>query len=295
MNHQQLIASMPDHISIADRMILIDPEFFGTLIGNPISGCRIFLMVVNGHVTIGKSSQIQVVQANQFLDVLAWEPIEFIEASDNIEAWCLLPNYIFTNESLNGMRPEDTEPFKDRHSIPLIHLTAQETQKIIRQLSLLRDSLHDITHFYRIELCQSYFRNFMLETGNIILHRHNAAEKSTHIENRQDWIVRRFLKLVWKHYRTEHNVAFYAQQLCLSEKHISRVVREKLGKTPYAVIRDELLQRAMYLLKDTKVPVQDISADLHFSETPAFCKFFKKHKGVSPSAFRSRKSTDSED
>lgn len=98
--------------------------------------------------------------------------------------------------------------------------------------------------------------------------------------------MRSFLKLVWKYYRTEHNVDFYAARLCLSSKHLSRVVRGKLGKTPHAVIRDELLQRASYLLKDTKISVQDISAELHFSEMAAFCKFFKKHTGMSPTSFR---------
>ncbi len=126
----------------------------------------------------------------------------------------------------------------------------------------------------------------MLESGNLMLRKRNTVEETEGVENRQDTIMRSFLKLVWKYYRTEHNVDFYAARLCLSSKHLSRVVRGKLGKTPHAVIRDELLQRASYLLKDTKISVQDISAELHFSEMAAFCKFFKKHTGMSPTSFR---------
>lgn len=156
-----------------------------------------------------------------------------------------------------------------------------------RQLKLLHGALADTGHFYRVELCRSYFRSFMLEYGNIVLHNRNTGLNTSDVETRQDQITRRFLKLVWKHYLTEHNVEFYADSLCLSTKHLTRVIRDKLGKTPYVVIRDELLQRAVYLLKNPKMSIQDISAELHFSEMSAFCKFFKKHKGVSPGAYRS--------
>ena len=100
--------------------------------------------------------------------------------------------------------------------------------------------------------------------------------------------MRGFLKLVWKYYKTEHNIDFYSERLCLSSKHLSRVVRAKLGKTPYAVIRDELLQRAELLLKDTKMSVKEVAEELHFSEMAAFCKFFKKKHGVSPTAYRTK-------
>lgn len=288
MKHPKLISGFPPEASITDRILLVDPALFPLLTGRSISECRIFLFVAEGYLTIEKNRRKQIVQANQLIDILAWEPITFVSVSNDIEAWCLMPNYIFTNESLNGMRPEDSEPFKDRHSIPLIDLTQEETSVVRRQFSLLRDALADMSNFYRVELCRCYFRSFMLEMGNIVLHRRNADEKSTRIDNRQDLIVRNFLKLMWKHYRTHHSLSFYAEQLCLSEKHFTRVVKERLGKTPHAVLRDELLQRATYLLEDTKVAIQDIAADLHFSETAAFCKFFKKHKGVSPTAFRSK-------
>ena len=129
----------------------------------------------------------------------------------------------------------------------------------------------------------------MLEAGNLVQHKKMAQEEADRVENRQDTILRSFLKLVWRYYKSEHNVDFYAGRLCISSKHLSRVVKERLGKTPYAVIRDELLQQATELLRTSKKTVQDISSELNFSEIAAFCKFFKKHTGLSPTSYRLQK------
>ena len=288
MTHTQLIDFFPSENSVLDRMLLLSPEMFHQLLEKSVHKCRMFLLITRGSITIKKNISTMRVEANHLVDMLAWEPTYFESISDDLVAWCLLPNYLFTNESLDGMKPADSELFKDRLSISMLGLSGEECAVMDRQLNMLHEALVDTGHFYRIELCRSYFRSFMLEYGNIVLHKRNAGFRTSEVETRQDQITRSFLKLVWKHYLAEHNVEFYADSLCLSTKHLSRVIREKLGKTPYSVIRDELLQRAVYLLKNPKMSIQDISTELHFSEMAAFCKFLKKNKEMSPSAFRRR-------
>lgn len=286
MTQPELIANFPGACSIADRVLLVSPSMFSRLCGVSVHECRVFVLVTRGRLRLKTSTTDAVVEAHSLIDMLVWEPVTFVEMSEDIRAWCIMPNYIFTNEALNGLKPEDSESFKDRHKVPFLPLMAEGENVLERLLEQMAAAMADEDHFYRKELCQTFFRAFMLEAGNMMHDRHAESVESEGVENRQDTILRSFLKLVWKYYRTEHNVDFYAQRLCLSSKHLSRVVCGRLGKTPFAVIRDELLQRASYLLRDTKMPVQDISAELHFSEMAAFCKFFKKHKGMSPTAYR---------
>lgn len=285
MTQSELIAALPRELSIPEKVLLIPPAVMPRLPGLSVQECRVFLLVVEGNAKVRVESRITEVGRNVLVDMLAWNPVTFIEFSEDLEAWCLIPNYVFTNESLNGLKPADSESFKDWHALPMLSLTQEETLLLRRQLSLLSASLTDFNNFYRQELCQTYFRSFMLEAGNIVQHK-VAIEETAGVENRQDMIVRGFLKLVWLYYETEHNVDFYSKRLCISSKHLSRVVKESLGKTPYAVIRDEIIQQAMELLKISKKSVQEISSELHFSEVSAFCKFFKKHAGMSPTAYR---------
>ncbi len=286
MKQAELIAKFPPQNSIIDRVLLIRPEQFSSLEGQSVQECRMFLLVCSGSLTISAGSEKMHLHAGNFVDLLLWDPVTFLEMSDDIAAWCLLPNYEFTNESLNDMKPANSESFKKR-SAPMLPLDEKDVLMLETLLRLFASTLSDTEHFYRAEACQTYFRSFMLEIGNLMLRKGQAEEKSDGLVTRQDIIIMGFLKLVWKHYREEHNIEFYAERLCVSAKHLSRVVKSKLGKTPYAVIRDELLQQATYLLKGTTKSIQEISAELHFSEMAAFCKFFKKHKGLSPTAFRS--------
>lgn len=292
MTQAELISKFPTQNSIANRVLLISPDLFPQLKSISVHECRIFLLVTQGTVTVETGYTLNHIEANGFIDMLVWEPISFVDMSPDLQAWCLLPNYLFTNESINGMKPADSESFKDRHTIPLLHLTNEETIILESQLQLLLSALKKQTHFYRTELCQTYFRSLMLEMGNLIQHKRKNTEDTEKVESRQSMIMRNFLKLVWKYYKSEHNIEFYAEKLCLSSKHLSRVVKEKLGKTPHTVIKEELIQRATYLLKNTKMSIQDIASELHFSEMAAFCKFFKKHNGISPTAYRSINSLD---
>ena len=288
MTQSELIRLFPAAASIPERVLLIHPDQMHLLKGQSVQECRVFILISQGSVTLRTGTKTTRLEADCFIDMLVWEPIEFIDMSPNLRAWCLLPNYLFTNEALHGLKPADAESFKDRHTVPTLPLNNRETETLHHQLELLYAALNDTEHFYRPLLCRTYFRSFMLEAGNILRHKSQTYEDSEGVETRQDTILRSFLKLVWRYYRTEHNVEFYAAKLCLSSKHLSRVVRQKLGKTPYAVVRDELLQQATTLLAESKMSIQEISAELHFSEQPAFCKFFKKHIGMSPSAYRSR-------
>lgn len=53
------------------------------------------------------------------------------------------------------------------------------------------------------------------------------------------------MKLVSKHFAKEHHIEFYADSLCISIKHLTRVIKEMIGKTPHTVICDEITHQAM--------------------------------------------------
>lgn len=126
----------------------------------------------------------------------------------------------------------------------------------------------------------------MLEVGQIMLERSQTDNRLPPVISKRDWVMMDFMKLVWQHVAVEHQIDFYADKLCISTKHLSRLVKEVLGKTPHEVICDELIKRATERLDDESIPVSLIAEELHFSDQAAFCKFFKKHHAVSPMEYR---------
>lgn len=94
------------------------------------------------------------------------------------------------------------------------------------------------------------------------------------------------MKLVWEYCTEKHNLDFYADKLCLSTKHLTRIVKEKMGITPHEAIVGELIHKASDMLAKNDVPVSQIASALNFSDQASFCKFFRQAKGMSPTEYR---------
>lgn len=100
-------------------------------------------------------------------------------------------------------------------------------------------------------------------------------------------LYNQFMSLVAQYYRTTHDVNSYAEKLSISTRYLSRLTNKYVNKSPKQVIADYIAQEARILLETTRLSVQEIAFRLGFPDQASFSKFFKKHKGQSPSTFRS--------
>lgn len=99
-------------------------------------------------------------------------------------------------------------------------------------------------------------------------------------------LYNQFLSLVAQHYRSAHDVAFYADKLCISTRYLSQLTNKYVFKSPKQVISDYVAQEARILLDTTRLSVQEIAYRLGFPDQASFSKFYKQHKGQSPSSVR---------
>lgn len=97
-----------------------------------------------------------------------------------------------------------------------------------------------------------------------------------------------FLRLLHGHYKEERTTAFYAGQLCISDKYLLRVIKEVTGSTFYSWGSDFIIKEAKLLLKSTDKSVTEITEELHFPNSSFFARFFRKQTGESPMQFRGR-------
>ena len=99
-------------------------------------------------------------------------------------------------------------------------------------------------------------------------------------------IYNRFVSLVTEHYRKAHDVAFYADRLCITTRYLSEVTSRVVGKSPKQIIADYLLSEAKTYLDTTRLSIQEVADRLGFSSQALFCKFFKSQEKTSPSDYR---------
>ena len=99
-------------------------------------------------------------------------------------------------------------------------------------------------------------------------------------------IYNRFVSLVAEHYRTAHDVAFYADRLCITTRYLSGVTDKVDSKSPKQIIADYIMSEAKTFLDTTCLTIQEIADRLGFSSQVLFCKFFKSQEKTSPSNYR---------
>ena len=111
--------------------------------------------------------------------------------------------------------------------------------------------------------------------------------------SRKEEILSKFILEVLQNFRMERSVAFYADRLCVTPKHLSAVAKDITGHTASELIDHYVIMEAKIMLAETALTIQEISNKLNFANQSFFGKYFKHLTGYSPSAFRKMASTQS--
>lgn len=117
--------------------------------------------------------------------------------------------------------------------------------------------------------------------------KHEVNEvKST--SSRQEEIFTKFTELLERHHKKEREIAFYADKMCITSKHLSQVIKDYTGKTALGIIEEYVISEAKSMLLSTTMSIQQISDELNFPSQSVFGKYFKRVAGISPSEYRNR-------
>lgn len=167
---------------------------------------------------------------------------------------------------------------------PVLHLSDERTKDMAQSLShISRCILRPYTFQENIlinllHVCIMQVLEFMDER----IHRQSFEL------NHKEELFLRFIELTMTHYKKEHQIEFYAQELSVSSTYLSRIVRLVTHRTARFFLTGVLYAEACRLLIYTDMTIYAIADELHFPDQSAFGKFFKQNAGMSPQLFRSQ-------
>ena len=95
-----------------------------------------------------------------------------------------------------------------------------------------------------------------------------------------------FLKLLENNYKQEHSVGFYTSNMHISNRKLSEICKEILGKTTSQIIEERRIIEAKRLLLYSKFNAQQIAYELGFQDHSYFTKVFKRHTQKTPLRYR---------
>ena len=104
--------------------------------------------------------------------------------------------------------------------------------------------------------------------------------------SRSEELYNQFLMAVERYFNCYADVAFYAEQLNVSARYLGQVTRRINGRSPKAIIDERIVSEITSLLTSTNRPLKDIAQRLGFSSQAHLSRFFKKHKGLSPTEYQ---------
>jgi len=161
------------------------------------------------------------------------------------------------------------------------------------QLVTLTNELRDVWHNMQAEeahqadlfhsaLLRKYLHTFML----LAEREHLKQDKNPKMQGANFELFLGFKNLLEEHFRIEKGISFYTEKLFISPKVLTNITQLMLGKTPKQLIDERVVLEAKRLLVHSYNPIKTIGLYLGFDEPTNFNKFFKKHLGQTPAAFR---------
>lgn len=175
---------------------------------------------------------------------------------------------------------------------PVIRVEQEEKKKLITSYCNLLYEIYSAEITYKQEVVKNMLEGAMFAISGFYHDRFGSPEatadgsgKTVKISRRHD-IYKRFLELVAKSYEDHRDVAFYADNLCITPKHLGYVVKSASGKLASETIADAVVLDAKSKLKSSSMAIGEISDSLSFPNPSFFCKYFKKHVGMTPKQYR---------
>ncbi len=99
-------------------------------------------------------------------------------------------------------------------------------------------------------------------------------------------ILIRFRRLVEERYHHQLSVSDFAGLLGISPDRLHALCTRALKRSPSALVQQRIVQEAVLRLETSTATVKQISFALGFKDTAYFSRFFSKHTGTPPGAWR---------
>lgn len=100
------------------------------------------------------------------------------------------------------------------------------------------------------------------------------------VSQAQHWLQR--------HMGQELRMADLARALCTSERTVSRRFKQALDMTPLKYLQDLRLDTARTLLEIGSQSIEQVAAQVGYSDTSSFSRLFRERTGITPGAYRRR-------
>ncbi len=244
--------------------------------------CMCAVICYSGSVSFALNTILYSIKKNDLIIINVNETLESYEVSPDFNGIVIFISNNFIEDII--MNYEDISSlllFSREH--PILQLSDDDATMFHHYYNMLELKTSENNNHFRREILRSVMLSWIYDLSNIIYHNQQTTENG---KRRQDIIFAQFLKLVEKNFHQQKRVTWYSEQLCISPKYLSAVIKNASQRTPNEWIDYYIILEARVQLRNTNKSIKEISESLKFPNQSFFGKFFKERVGCSPNKFR---------
>lgn len=216
-------------------------------------------------VVINEQDERKTLNADSLLVMTSRHVINEIELTPDFEAECVLVD--------TDMVDENT----------IYHLTEEKHKSVSDVFNIIHNIVRH-QHINKVEMIQSMFNVLRL-----ILEELPYEERSiSHDFKHKKEVYEIFLHHLYRNFRKERQIRFYASNMNVSTAYLSRLVKEISGSTINEHVTSLIYKEACNLLSHSDMSIGEIADALSFSDQSALTNFFKMRAGMTPLAYRNK-------
>jgi len=269
--------------TIGDEFII-----FGDISNMPLfdypsrTNAIVFAICLKGVAELSINLKNITLRENTFIVITPDQITQFLNKSDDLSIRCFAMSQRFIEDSVRGAL----------NFVPLMlyimdnpctSLTPEELTLLLDYHSFLWNKVKTGPSPYLKEIIQGLLQALCYEVSSIF-NKHQPSERPK--KARKEEIFELFLNEIAQNYKINRNVAFYAEKLRLTPKHLSSTIKDATGKPAGDWIDSYVILEAKALLKTPNKTIQQIADELNFANQSFFGKYFKQHAGMSPSQYK---------
>lgn len=224
----------------------------------------------------------QVVKPGDLLFISERHIIDNYTATSDFECLCIMLNTEFYHGFIQNVQNVSSLLLFSMNN-PVVSLLSQEIQVYTNYYQTIREKMADTRHHYRVNLVKALLLAMFYDMSNVIW---RVEQGKSMTRNRGEAIFAQFVQMLELNFRTERRVSWYAEQLCITPKYLSEIVKSISKRTPNEWIDSYVILELRVQLKNTTKSIKEISKDLNFPNQSFLGKYFKERIGISPSEYR---------
>ena len=249
---------------------------------------HLVIIVLEGNIEIIINGKRFRFSKNTYINLPTWSDIYEIRYDKDFHAMATATDKSVAEDIFRNRNPfPPTFKFAIDHSLGGQIIDKKDILTLKKDISNMIESLSNKEHRFAEEVNYAYFYILLTDMADMMWKKYGTGMPSHNTDmKRTDSIMKGFADLLSEHIRTETNVEFYAEKLCISKQYLSLIVKEKTQVTVGKIISIMRVEEASRLLRDPELTLQQVAEELSFADQSSFGKFFRKHSGMTPMKYR---------